>query len=94
MPSVVAEAEQHVCTVYKIDQSVIRVKKRVYESVQARFAVWYLLNMKYEKSLSAIAREYGVDHSTVMNGVARAIELDIPKELGINPVDKLLNTCG
>lgn len=79
----IAQAESQVALYYRIDGSNFYDKTRSRENTQARFAVWYILNKINFISCAQIAKHYGYDHTTVLHGVKRAIQENIPKEMGL-----------
>lgn len=82
-------AEKRVCQAYRLSPDAIRRGTRNKESTQARFAVWFILNVIAGIPASVIGRIYDYDHSSIMNGCFRARELGIPEELGY---EKILGT--
>jgi len=76
-------AEYRVIDVYRIKKEDIYKKSRSPEHSQARFAVWYLLVKFHQISAVAVGKHYRYDHTSVLHGVKRAIELNIPSELGL-----------
>lgn len=78
-------AEDLVCEKYNIKREVIYKRDRKVESTHSRFAVWYTLHMKHDMPASVIGQMYGYDHSTVLSGILRAMQLNIPYELGLKP---------
>ena len=86
------EAKSRVSKIFDISAKDIFNRSRAPRSAQARFAVWYILYKEYHISSAAIGRKYGYDHSTILDGIARAIALGIDKELWGQAVDNTQNT--
>lgn len=88
------DAEYTVRQIYNIiDPHVFTDRIRMQVNTHARFAVWYILNKREKFSTKAIGKIYGYDHSTIINGIRRAIDTGIPYELGMGqPVDNSLIT--
>lgn len=70
-------AENLVCPKYGVNPNKLRLKIRHTPLVEARHIIWYILNRDYNFSLMEIARHYGFHHTSIMNGVARAMESEM-----------------
>lgn len=78
----IKEAEYEVSAFYRVDIKLFYGKSRYTLNSHARFAVWYVLHIKKGLSFSEIARVYNRHPSTILDGVKKAKNLGIAKEMG------------
>lgn len=61
--------------IIRINEVDIRNPRRYEKFIFPRFSFFILMNLDYEISSSALAREFNCNHSTVINGIRTALEL-------------------
>lgn len=64
-----AQVAKIVCDEYHIKQSAFMSTRRFAEVVSARFHYWHILYHEYGMNHSQIAREFGMTHGAVINGL-------------------------
>lgn len=60
-----------VCGEYHITEEAFMSERRFAEVVSARFHYWHILHYEYGMNHSQIAREFGMTHGAVINGLHR-----------------------
>lgn len=64
-----------VCDEYNITEKAFKSNRRFQEVVSARFHYWHILYHEYGMNHSQIAREFGMTHGSVINGLKKIDEL-------------------
>ncbi len=70
-PSRFAKVAKIVCGEYHITEEAFLSSRRFAEVVSARFHYWHILYHEYGMNHSQIAREFGMTHGAVINGLNR-----------------------
>lgn len=70
-PNRFAKVAKIVCGEYHITEEAFMSERRFAEIVNARFHYWHILYYEYGMNHSQIAREFGMTHGAVINGLKK-----------------------